>query len=87
MSKKVTVRVNPKAAIDSNEAAKGKTIPLDKDMIAVMETLLMVADNARRQAHEAQVRAELYADQCAKVKGILLKDFNLDWDQKAFVPK
>ncbi len=93
MAKKKSVTVpfpsNPQTAIDSNAAAKEAkgAIKLKPEHIAVMDTMLSAFEASKRAANEAMARANAYADQCATLCGVDPKDFELNWDLKAFVPK
>lgn len=86
--KKPNGSMTAEAAIDSNAAAKANGhVALKPEHIAVMDTLLAAHAQAKRIADEALARVNAYALQCAGMCGVQTKDFDLNWDMKAFVPK
>lgn len=92
MAKKKSVSIpmpEPSPVIDSNAAAKGngKAIALKPEMIAIFDTLLRTRDQSIAAANEAAARLNAYAQQCASLAGVDPKDWDLNWDLKAFVRK
>ena len=88
-TKRILVKDLENPAIDSNVAAKksAKNIALEQNMVAILDSLIGNLSQAERVAKEANARAGAYADQCAKLLGLDPKDWTLNWDAKAFVPK
>lgn len=85
--KQITEALKPHSAIDQQEAAKQNGVPVKIEDLAVIETLLVAANQAKAQAAEAHRRVNYQVAKLAQEHGLDPNEFTLNLDIKAFVPK
>lgn len=85
--KQIKEAIKPHPAIDAKEAAKQNGVPVKIEDLAVVESLLIAANQAKAAAVEAHRRVNYQVAKLANEYGVDAETFTLNMDVKSFVPK